>query len=84
MVALVSIRASSIYSWNSIQNFLIKIYHLKTQLQKRLNISLLNLLLKSTNRNILGHSLQGKLRPINYYLTNFQLILINLQNKLFF
>ena len=38
-----------------------KAYHLKTQLQKRLNISLLKNLLKSTNRNILGHTLQGKL-----------------------
>ena len=39
-----SIRASTIYSWNSMQNLLIKIYHSKTQPQKRLNISLLNFL----------------------------------------
>ena len=39
-----------------------KIYHSKTQPQNMWNVSLLNILLKSTNINILGHSLQGKLQ----------------------
>ena len=42
----------------------------KTQLQERLNISLLTILLKSTNSNILGNSLQGKLKTY-MHLTNF-------------
>ena len=55
----------------------------KTQLQKRLNISLPTILLKSTNSNILDKSLQGKLKTY-MHLTNFQLILINLQTQQFF
>ena len=55
----------------------------KTQLQERLNISLLTILLKSTNSNILDNSLQGKLKTY-MHLTNFQLILINLQTQQFF
>ena len=55
----------------------------KTQLQKRLNISLPTILLKSTNSNILDNSLQGKLKTY-MHLTNFQLILINLQTQQFF
>ena len=39
-----------------------KIYHSQTQPQNMWNVSLLNILLKSTNINILGHSLQGKLQ----------------------
>ena len=38
-----------------------KIITQKLNLKKRLNISLLNILLKSTNSNILGHSLQEKM-----------------------
>ena len=45
------------------QNSQQKIYYSKRQPQKRLkNISLLNILQKSTNVNVLGHSLQGKLQ----------------------
>ena len=47
----------------------------KTQPQKRLNISLLNILWESTNINIIGHRLQGKLQT---YVHIFQLILITL------
>ena len=43
-------------------------HHSKFQFQKRLNISSLSILLKNINENILGYSLQGKLRC---YLTNF-------------
>ena len=43
-----------------IKSFNKKNYHSKTQ--KGLNISLLNILLKSTNSNILCHSLQEKLQ----------------------
>ena len=39
-----SIRATTSYSWNSMQNVYAKIYHSKSQPQKRLNISLLNIL----------------------------------------
>ena len=58
---------------NSIQNLYIStefytkplnktFYHSKIQLQKGLNIFLLNILLKTTNSNIFGHSLQGKMQ----------------------
>ena len=62
-----SIRTSTIYPWNSIQNLLIKNLSLKNSIsKKRLNISLLNILLKSTNNNILGQSLQRKLQTYSY------------------
>ena len=43
----------------------LNMYHSKTQLQKRLNI-FLNILLKSTTSNILGHNLQGKLQTYTF------------------
>ena len=55
-----SIRASTIYSWNSMQNLLIKKLSLKNSTSKKIKYLLTKNLQKSTNINILGHSLQGK------------------------
>ena len=69
MYGHISIKVSTKYSWNSIQNLFMKNVWVKNSTSKKIigilskNIFLLNILLKSTNRNILGHSLQGKLQP---------------------
>ena len=69
MYGCISIKVSTKYSWNSIQNLFIKNVRVKNSTSKKIigilskNIFLLNILLKSTNSNILGHSLQGKLQP---------------------
>ena len=64
-----SVRASTIF------------IHSKTQPQKRLNISLLNILWKKkTNINILGQSFWENYKPKYIYSTSFQLILNNLLN----
>ena len=60
------------------QNLLIKKLSLKTKPQKRLNISLLNILQKITNISILVIAYRENYKPINIYFTKFQLILINL------
>ena len=71
-------RASTIYSWNSMQNLLIKNLSLKSSTSKKIKYFLTKHFIESTNFNILGHSLQEKLQTYYIYITNFQLILINL------
>ena len=69
MYGRINIKVSTKYSWNSIQNLFIKNVRIKNATSKKIigilskNIFLVNILLKSTNRNILGHSLQGKHQP---------------------
>ena len=57
-----SIRASTIYLWNSTQNLLIKNLSLKNSTSKNIKYFFTKHFITSTNFNILGHSLQGKLQ----------------------